>query len=95
MEGHKELLDLWLAKTKGATFWLSVPTELQNRGLEDILNACVDGLEGFPSAPWPPPQPQGSTVYRPHGAQLVALCLLERLLAVMAELKQISSCDGK
>ncbi|PPA27873.1 IS256 family transposase [Aeromonas jandaei] len=50
MEGHKELLCLWLAETEGAKFWLSVLTELKNRGLEDILIACVDGLKGFPDA---------------------------------------------
>ena len=50
MEGHKELLGLWLAETEGAKFWLSVLTELKNRGLEDILIACVDGLKGFPDA---------------------------------------------
>ncbi len=50
MEGHKELLGLWLAEIEGAKFWLSVLTELKNRGLEDILIACVDGLRGFPDA---------------------------------------------
>ena len=50
MEGHKELLGMWLAETEGAKFWLSVLTELQNRGVQDILIACVDGLKGFPDA---------------------------------------------
>lgn len=50
MEGHKELLGMWLAETEGAKFWLSVLTELKSRGLEDILIACVDGLKGFPEA---------------------------------------------
>ena len=50
MEGQKELLGLWLAETEGAKFWLSVLTELKNRGLQDILIACVDGLKGFPDA---------------------------------------------
>jgi len=49
-EGHKELLGLWIAETEGAKFWLSVLTELQNRGVEDIFIACVDGLTGFPDA---------------------------------------------
>ena len=49
-DGHKELLGLWIAKTEGAKFWLSVLTELQNRGLKDIFIACVDGLKGFPDA---------------------------------------------
>ena len=50
LEGHKELLGLWLADTEGAKFWLSVLTELRNRGVEDILIACVDGLKGSPEA---------------------------------------------
>lgn len=50
LEGHKELLGLWLSENEGAKFWLNVLTELQNRGLKDILIACVDGLKGFPDA---------------------------------------------
>jgi len=49
-EGYKELLGIWLAETEGAKFWLSVLTELRNRGLKDIFIACVDGLKGFPDA---------------------------------------------
>ncbi|EAA9526186.1 IS256 family transposase [Salmonella enterica] len=49
-EGQKELLGIWLAENEGAKFWLSVLTELKNRGLQDILIACVDGLKGFPDA---------------------------------------------
>ena len=50
MEGQKELLGLWLSENEGAKFWLSVLTELQNRGVKEILIACVDGLKGFPDA---------------------------------------------
>ena len=50
MEGHKEVLGLWIAQTEGAKFWLSVVTELKNRGVQDIFIACVDGLKGFPEA---------------------------------------------
>ncbi|WP_213135449.1 IS256 family transposase [Citrobacter sp. FP75] len=49
-EGQKELLGMWIAENEGAKFWLSVLTELKNRGLQDILIACVDGLKGFPDA---------------------------------------------
>ncbi|MFC0138893.1 IS256 family transposase [Erwinia mallotivora] len=49
-EGQKELLGMWLAENEGAKFWLGVLTELKNRGLQDILIACVDGLTGFPDA---------------------------------------------
>jgi putative transposase len=50
MAGVKEVLGLWIAGAEGAKFWLHVVTELRNRGVEDILFACVDGLKGFPEA---------------------------------------------
>ena len=50
MEGKKVLLGLWIAGSEGAKFWLNVLTELQQRGVQDILIACVDGLSGFPDA---------------------------------------------
>jgi len=50
MEGHKELLGIWISRSEGAKFWLGVITELQNRGVKDIFIACVDGLKGFPDA---------------------------------------------
>lgn len=50
LDGHKECLGLWVSESEGAKFWLSVLTELQERGVEDILIACVDGLSGFPDA---------------------------------------------
>ena len=49
-EGRKEVLGLWLANTEGAKFWMSVLTDIKNRGVEDILIACMDGLTGFPDA---------------------------------------------
>jgi len=52
LEGQKELLGLWVGESggEGSKFWLSVLTELKNRGLQDILIAAVDGLKGFPDA---------------------------------------------
>ena len=50
LEGKKEVLGLWMSGSEGAKFWLHVVTELKNRGLEDILIACCDGLKGFPEA---------------------------------------------
>ena len=50
LEGNKELLGLWVGEAEGAKFWLSVLTELKNRGVEDILIAAIDGLKGFPEA---------------------------------------------
>ena len=49
-EGHNKLMGMWIAEKEGAKFWLNVLTELQNRGVQDILMACVDGLKGFPDA---------------------------------------------
>lgn len=49
-EGHKELLGMYVAKSEGSNFWLEVLTDLQNRGVEDIMICCVDGLKGFPDA---------------------------------------------
>ncbi len=50
IHGHKELLGLWMSENEGAKFWLSVLTELKNRGVKDVFVACVDGLTGFPEA---------------------------------------------
>ena len=49
-EGHKDLLGMYISKNEGANFWLNVLTDLQTRGVCDILIACVDGLKGFPDA---------------------------------------------
>lgn len=49
-EGRKELLGIWISENEGSKFWLSVLTELNQRGIKDILIACVDGLTGFPEA---------------------------------------------
>ena len=50
LAGQKELLGLWMTQNESSKFWLSVLTELQNRGVKDIFIACVDGLTGFPEA---------------------------------------------
>lgn len=50
MQGHKEVLGLWVAESEGAKFWLSVINQLRQRGVRDILIASVDGLKGFPEA---------------------------------------------
>ena len=49
-EGQKDVLGLWSAANEGAKFWLSVMTELKNRGLRDVYIVCTDGLRGFPRA---------------------------------------------
>ena len=50
LSGTKELLGMWITQNESSKFWLSVLTELQNRGLKDIFIACCDGLTGFPEA---------------------------------------------
>jgi transposase-like protein len=90
MAGHKELLGLWLSENEGAKFWLNVLTELQNRGVKDILIACVDGLKGFPDAI--------STAFPDTQVQLCIVHMVRNSLkyvtwkdykAVTAELKQV------
>ena len=48
--GSKDVLGLWTSENEGAKFWLAVLTEMRNRGVKDMLIACVDGLKGFPQA---------------------------------------------
>ena len=81
LEGHQELLGLWLSENEGAKFWLSVLTELKTRGVEQILIACVDGLSGFPDAI--------NTVYP---AAKVQLCIVHM---VRNSLKYVSWKDYK
>lgn len=89
-EGHKQLLGLWIGEREGAKFWLGVLTELHNRGLKDILIACVDGLKGFPEAI--------ETVYPQTRIQLCIVHMVRNSLkyvswkdykAVTADLKKI------
>src|SRR5271155_4924316 len=50
MEGEREVLGMWFQDTEGAKFWMVVLNDLKQRGVQDILIACVDGLKGFPDA---------------------------------------------
>jgi len=50
LDGQKEILGLWVSENEGSKFWLAVMNELKNRGVKDVLIACVDGLTGFPDA---------------------------------------------
>ena len=49
-DGFKDILGIWIGENEGAKYWLGVCNELRNRGVEDILISCVDGLTGFPDA---------------------------------------------
>ena len=69
LEGRKEVLGLWTSGNEGAKFWLGVLTEMKNRGVKDMLIACVDGLKGFPQAIEAVfPGGAGATVHRASGA---------------------------
>ncbi|ABK61104.1 transposase, Mutator family [Clostridium novyi NT] len=50
MSGHKDILGIWVGESEGARFWLSVCNDLKNRGVKQILIACMDGLRGLPDA---------------------------------------------
>lgn len=50
MDGHKDILGIWIGESEGAKFWLSVCNDLKNRGVQEILIACMDGLKGLPDA---------------------------------------------
>ena len=50
LEGERDVLGIWFQKTEGAKFWLQVLTDLKQRGVQDVLICCVDGLTGFPEA---------------------------------------------
>ena len=75
IEGHKELLGMWISENEGAKCWLNVLTELQNRGVKDILIACVDGLKGFPDAI--------NTVYPQTQVQLCIVHMVRNLLKLV------------
>lgn len=90
LDGEKELLGMWCNTTEGAKFWLSVLTELKNRGVQDVLICCCDGLTGFPAAI--------EAVYPNAKIQLCIVHLIRQSLrfvgwkerkAVAADLKQI------
>ena len=90
LEGHKELLGMWISETEGAKFWLNVLTELKNRGVEHILIACVDGLKGFPdaiSAAFPDAQIQLCIVHMVRNS--LKYVPWKDYKAVTADLKQI------
>ena len=50
MDGDRDVLGMWFQETEGAKFWMQVLSELKQRGVRDVLIACVDGLKGFPEA---------------------------------------------
>jgi putative transposase len=81
LEGHKELLGLWLGENEGAKFWLACLTDLKSRGLADIFVACIDGLSGFPEA-----------IRAVFPQTSVQLCLVH---LVRAALRYVTTADSK
>jgi len=81
LEGHKELLGLWLGQSEGAKFWLACLTDLKNRGLRDIFVACIDGLSGFAEA-----------IHAAYPETSVQLCIVH---LVRAALRYVSTQDSK
>jgi transposase-like protein len=81
LEGHKELLGLWLGENEGAKFWLSCLTDLKSRGLNDIFVACIDGLSGFAEA-----------IHAAYPQTKVQLCIVH---LVRAALRYVSSEDSQ
>jgi transposase-like protein len=81
LEGHKELLGLWLGENEGAKFWLACLTDLKNRGLNDIFVACIDGLSGFPEA-----------IRAAYPQTQVQLCIVH---LVRAALRYVSTQDSQ
>lgn len=81
LRGEKEVLGLWLAENEGAKFWLSVLTELRQRGVQDIYIASMDGLKGLPEAV--------NTVFP---RTLTQLCIVH---LVRASLRYVNAKDSK
>jgi transposase-like protein len=81
LRGEKEVLGLWIADNEGAKFWLSVLTELKQRGVQDIFIACMDGLKGLPEA-----------VNAVYPKTLTQLCIVH---LVRASLRYVTAKDSK
>jgi len=81
LEGRKELIGLWLSENEGAKFWLSVLTDMKNRGLKDIFVACIDGLSGFAEA-----------IHTAYPETKVQLCVVH---LVRAALRYVSDKDSR
>ena len=81
LRGEKEVLGLWITENEGAKYWLSVLTELKNRGVQDVFIACMDGLKGLPEA-----------VNALYPKTLTQLCVVH---LVRASLRYVTASDSK
>lgn len=80
-EGHKEVLGMYISESEGANFWLQVLTDLENRGLKDILIACTDNLKGFTQA-----------ILSVYPKAITQLCIVHQ---IRNSLKYVASKDQK
>src|SRR5690625_3399789 len=80
-DGRKQILEMYISESEGANFWLQVLTDLQNRGLEDILIACTDNLKGFKEA-----------ILSVYPKTEVQLCIVHQ---IRNSLKYVASKDKK
>jgi putative transposase len=90
VEGRKHVLGFWLETAEGAKFWLRVITELRNRGVEDVVFVCCDGLKGLPEAieaVWPAASVQTCVVHLIRGS--LRFCSYKDRKAVVKDLKPI------
>ncbi len=90
VEGRKHVLGFWIETAEGAKFWLRVITELRNRGVNDVLFVCCDGLKGLPEAieaVWPQASVQTCVVHLIRGS--MRFCSYKDRKAVAAALKPI------
>ena len=80
-EGYKNILGIWIGENEGAKFWLKVCNELKNRGVQDILIVCIDGLKGFPDA-----------IHTVFPETKVQLCIIHQ---IRSTLKYVASKDQR
>ena len=96
LQGKKEILGIHLSESEGANYWLTVLTELQNRGVEDILIACIDGLTGFPeaiAAVYPKTEIQLCIIHQIRNSMKYVASKNQK--AFMADLKPVYKATGK
>ena len=95
-EGKKELLGMYISESEGANFWLSVLTDLQNRGVKDILIACIDNLKGFAEAIvsiFPQTEVQSCIVHQIRNSLKYVASKNQK--EFMTDLKQVYQADTK
>jgi transposase-like protein len=95
-EGKKELIGVYVSENEGANFWLSVLTDIQNRGVEDILIACIDNLSGFEEAIlsiFPQTEVQSCVVHQIRNSLKYVASKDQK--PFLAELKEVYKADTK